>query len=153
MIKTSQQNIALLLTETLLFAIIFVSQLFILVQPLVTKSVWTFCCGSITSIGASRTAVERRPRSLLSSSQSETYLIRIELKHNSMSTHQSNVPPDVAKSSVNGWTREARGIVGRRKTTGLPPWFVCSYLVIETWVLGKFSEEFEKAAKPYMYTV
>lgn len=75
-----------------------------------------------------------------------------------MSTHQSNVPPDVArkdlnKSSVNGWTREARSIVGRRKTTGLPPSFVCSYLAIETRVPGKFSEELEKATKPYVYTV
>ena len=75
-----------------------------------------------------------------------------------MSTHQSNVPPDVAQNDlnkipVNRWTREARGIVGRRKTTGLPPSFVCSYLVIETWVPGKLSEELEKAAKPYMNTV
>ena len=74
-----------------------------------------------------------------------------------MSTHQSNVPPDVARNDlnkipVNGWTREARSIVGRRKTTGLPLSFVCSYLVIETWVPGKFSEELEKAAKPYMCT-
>ena len=68
-----------------------------------------------------------------------------------MSTRQSNVPLDVARND--GWTREARGIVGRRKTTGLPPSFVCIYLVIETWVPGKFSEELEKAAKSYVYTV
>ena len=52
-----------------------------------------------------------------------------------------------------GGLEKREASLGRRKTTGLPLSYVCSYLVIETWVPGKFSEEFEKAAKPYMYTV